>query len=120
MATRRIKTYSAESGYVYEYYFVESKPFRRLWRLIGTAFLFQVSRDAKTFLPVEVVVEDSAVDAWGGARGGRELNENEKYAAAKMRLFRAFDESASLEDLRQVRVDPSNIESLLEPLHLDQ
>ena len=37
-----------------------------------------------------------------------------------MRLFRAFDESSRPEELRNVRVDESNIESLLAPLGLDE
>ena len=118
MPAHRMKTYSGEAGYVYQYYFIESQPRKRLWRQAGTAFLFNVSRDAKTYFVTEVLVEDSALESWAKAHG-RTLDENERYAAAKMRLFRAFDESSTVEELRQIRVDPANIESLLEPLHLD-
>src|SRR6202035_253725 len=118
MTVRRMKTYSAESGFVYQYFFLESSPRRRLWRQTGTAFLFNVSSDRKTSFVAEVMVEEAALDAWRKAHG-RALGEAEKYAAAKMRLFRAFDESSRPEELRNVRVDESNIESLLEPLHLD-
>ena len=118
MTPRRLKTYSGESGYVYQYYFLESQPRKRWWSRIGTAFLFHVTSDRKNFFVVEVLVEDSALEAWQRAHG-RALVETEQYAAAKMRLFRAFDENETSEEFKDVRVSNSNIESLLEPLHLD-
>ena len=118
MTTRRLKTYSAESGFVYQYHFLESRPRRRLWGPSGTVFLFSVSSDRKTSFVLEVLVEKAALEAWNQARG-RALSENETYAVAKMRLFRAFDESPTPQDLRHVCVEPSNIETLLEPLGLD-
>ena len=114
-----MKLYTAESGYVYQYFFVESRPLKRLWGAKGTAFVFNVSRDRKTYHAMEVTVEEAALEAWAGAHG-RALSENEKYAAAKMRLFQAFDESPADHPARRVRVDPANIESLLEPLRLDE
>ena len=119
MTVHRIKTYSGESGYVYQYYFLESQPRRRLWGTKSTAFLFSVSSDRKTSFVAEIIVEEAAVEAWRKAHG-RVLTETEKYAAAKMRLFRAFDETRRPEELHNSRVDEANIESLLEPLHLDQ
>ena len=119
MTARRMKTYSGESGYVYQYYFLEAQPRRRLLGRKGTAFLFHVSSDRKTFNVVEVMVEEAALVSWKKAHG-RSLTDTEKYAAAKMRLFRAFDESRAPSDLRHVKVDEHNIESLLEPLRLDQ
>ena len=118
MPPRRLKTYSAESGYVYQYYFLESRPRRRLWGQAGTAFLFSVSSDRKSSFVLEVLVEKGALEAWNQVHG-RSLSENETYAAAKMRLFRAFDESPTPQKLSHVRVEPSNIEALLEPLGLD-
>jgi hypothetical protein len=119
MTVRRMKTYSGESGFVYQYFFLESQPRRGLWVRSGTAFLFNVSSDRKTSFVAEVMVLESALAEWQKAHG-RALTENEKYAAAKMRLFRAFDESSRPEELRSVSVDESNIESLLGPLHLDE
>lgn len=119
MSNPRIKLYSAESGYVYQYFFVESRSLKRLWGSKGTAFVFSVSRDRKTYYAVEVTVEEAALEAWAGSHG-RALSDNEKYAAAKMRLFRAFDENPADHPVRRVRVDPANIESLLEPLRLDE
>jgi len=119
MTVRRMKTYSGESGFVYQYFFLESQHRRGLWVRSGTAFLFNVSSDRKTSFVAEVVVLESALEVWQKAHG-RPLTETEKYAAAKMRLFRAFDESSRPEELRTVRVDESNIESLVAPLGLDE
>jgi hypothetical protein len=50
---------------------------------------------------------------------GRDLDTNEMYAAAKMRLYRAFDEVDCLrDDALNLRVDEGNVEELLEPLNL--
>lgn len=89
MTMRRIKTYSAQTGYVYEFYFVgkrralpEEKP--------ATEFIFDVSSDRKTRFSVSVFLTDNAVDGWTAAHG-RLPTEPEQYAAAKMRLLRGFD-----------------------------
>ncbi len=119
MTVRRMKTYSGESGIVYQYYFLESRPKRRLWGRRGTAFLFHVTSDRKNFFVSEVLVEEAALQAWEKLHG-RALAEQERYAAAKMALFRAFDESSREEELLRVRVDEGNIESLLEPLQLGE
>ena len=118
MPVRRMKTYSGENGIVYQYYFLESRPHRRLWGRGSTAFLFHVTSDRKNFWVCEVVVEEEALRAWEKAHG-RALAEQERYAAAKMALFRAFDGSSGPEELLRVRVSKAEIESLLEPLHLD-
>ena len=115
----RLKTYSGESGYVYQYYFLESQPRKRWWSRIGTAFLFHATSDRKQFFVIEVLVEDQALQAWERAHG-RALADTEQYAAAMMRLFRAFDENQIPEEFADIRVSESNIESLLEPLHLDE
>ena len=118
MNTHRLKTYSAESGYVYQYYFLEAQPRRRFWGRSGTAYLFRVSGDRKSYTVVEVLVEEAALQAWETAHG-RALAGAEQYAAAKMGLLRAMDQSAGPQHLRQARVDAANIDSLLAPLHLD-
>ena len=118
MTLRRMKTYSAQSGIVYQYYFLESRPQRRFWGRSGAAFLFHVTSDRKKFLVCEVMVEEAALRAWEKAHG-RALAEPERYAVAKMALFRAFDESSRPEELSHIRVSEAEIESLLEPLRLD-
>jgi hypothetical protein len=90
MAIRRIKSYSAQTGYVYEYYFVGRR--RALPdELPASEFIFDVSSDRKTRFAVSVFLSDAAVSDWAGAHG-RLPTEPEQYAAAKLRLLRGFDE----------------------------
>jgi hypothetical protein len=47
------------------------------------------------------------------------FDSNEQYAAAKMRLFRAFDQQENLSQHRlSLVVDETNVEELIEPLDL--
>jgi hypothetical protein len=117
MTTHRTKTYSGASGFVYQYYFLDSEERKRWWNRVGRAFRFHVTSDRKQFFVVEVIVEDGALKAWQRSHG-RELIETEQYAAAKMRLFQAFDESETPDRIQDVRVTEGNIEPLLEPLGL--
>ena len=87
---RRQKTYSGQSGYVYQYYYEGHRPYERK-REKGTEFVFEVSADRKKSAPVAVLVSAAAIDDWEG-RHGRTLNGSERYAIAKMALFQAFDE----------------------------
>jgi hypothetical protein len=117
MTVRRMKTYTGEPGYVYQYYFVGKRP-----ALPGESeapaseYVFDVSSDRKTTYAVSVFLGEEAVSAWA-RRHGRLLNEAEQYAAVKMRLFRAFDE---IEDMmasgRRLQVDAGTLQDLLEVL----
>ena len=51
-----MKTYSAQSGYVYQYYFLESKVRRRWLGNGGAAFFFYVKSDRKKFFLVEILL----------------------------------------------------------------
>ena len=98
-AVRRLKTYSAASGYVYQYFYEGHR---------GNEYVFQVSADRRTYSSVAVLVSDAALEA-----SPRELNSTERYAVAKMALFQAFDERASPGELRQpVRVRPEDVEAI--------
>jgi dsRNA-specific ribonuclease len=118
MTTRRLKTYTAQTGYVYAYYFVGQRR-----ALAGeppsVEYIFDVSPDRKTTFAVSVFVLDAAVAGWGQAHG-RALNEAEQYAAAKMRLLQTFDE---IEDVmgrgRRLSVDLEALEQLLSSLGVD-
>ena len=87
-AVRRQKTYSAQSGYVYQYFYEGHRPSSAER---GTEYVFDVSSDRKTSSPVSVVVSDAAVASWQN-ESGRTLSATEQYAIAKMALFQAFDE----------------------------
>lgn len=62
----------------------------------ATEFVFDVTSDRNLTYAVSIFLPEKAVTAWASAHG-RSLTEAEQYAAAKLRLFRAFDE---LEDMK--------------------
>jgi hypothetical protein len=82
---RRLKTYSAESGYVYQYFY---EGYRGV--LGGNAYVFSVSADRKNWSPVSIVVVHNAYSVWEKQQG-RSLAQNEVYAIAKMGLFGVLD-----------------------------
>jgi hypothetical protein len=117
-AVRRQKTYNAQSGYVYQYHYEGQRPFRRDAEE-GTEFVFDVSADRKTSMPVSVFVLEEAVRAWV-QQHGRQLAATERYAAAKIALFQAFDERANPGLMKQdVRVRAADIEAILAGLGID-
>lgn len=116
---KRLKVYPAQSGYVYEYYFIEMRQRKRLLGAPDFHYLYHVTTNRKDFTVVEVVVEDKALKRWKNVNG-RELAEVERYAAAKMGLFRVFDECPEPRQLQGGSVTEANIEALLEPLGLTQ
>ena len=113
---RRQKTYSAQTGYVYQYFYEGYRPSAGER---GTEYVFDVSADRRTSAPVSVVVSDAAVDTWQ-KENARTLSGTEKYALAKMTLFQAFDERATPEAMREpVRVRPADIQAILATLNID-
>jgi hypothetical protein len=115
--SRRIKSYSASTGYVYQYQFQEIQPSRRGIHA-GKDYVYLVSVDRKTMFPLRVFVRRDAVEHWN-KRAGRALSGTEEYAVAKMRLFQAFDELESLSPAtHELVVDDSNLEALLAQLDL--
>jgi hypothetical protein len=116
-AVRRVKSYSAADGYVYQYYFFEGDRAQR-GGSPGGEFTYVVSADRRSAFPFKIFVAQSALEAWA-KQNGRPLSSSEEYAVAKMRLFQAFDEveglSAKTPDLL---VDQSNLDTLLSQLDL--
>src|SRR5258708_6241088 len=110
MIARRVKTYTGETGYVYQYYFVGSRP---ALHEPATEFVFDVTSDRKTTFSVSIFLLDRAVADWE-ENHGRKLVEAEQYASVKMRLFRAFDEVEHLqEEGRQLFISSEEMEELL-------
>lgn len=106
MTVGRLKSYAAQTGYVYHYYLD-----RQQRGELGREYIFMVSRDCQHLFPL--LVRADALAAWA-ERHGRLLSAPEAYAAAKLCLFRAFDEVKELEKTAQVlAVTPSNVEALL-------
>lgn len=118
MTVHRLKTYSAETGYVYQYYFEDLHSPHQRANQEGSEYVFIVSRDRKHSVAVPVFLRRQALDVWADAHG-RPLTSSEQYAAVKMRLFRFFDETEDLEgEPLNVEVTPENIDELLAPLDI--
>jgi hypothetical protein len=120
MTVRRMKTYTGGQGYVYQYYYVGTRPApARGTQQAATEYIFDVTSDRKTTFAVSVFLPDTAVKAWAGHHG-RPLRDAEQYGAVKLRLFQAFDE---IEDLmahgRHLWVDSGNLEKALATLGVD-
>jgi hypothetical protein len=113
----RLKTYASDTGRVYDYSFAGKRPALAPFGA-ATEYLYDVSSDRRSKFAVSIFVLDEAVADWA-ARHGRTLDDNERYAAAKLALQRAFDE---IEDMhrsgRQLQVDSERLEELLAPLDL--
>ena len=116
---RRFKQYAAETGISYEYFFAGThRVTRPEGQGDGADYEFVVVPGTAPPFTLRVFVSDAALSAWRAAKG-HVLSPNESYAAAKMRLFQAFDEHELLRvDPLGLTVDGSNIGSLLEPLDL--
>lgn len=102
-AVRRLKSYSAASGHVYQYFYEGHR---------GTEYVFHVSGDRRTYFSVAVLLSDAALEA-----SPRGLSSTERYAVAKMALFQAFDERPGPAEMRQpVQVRPADLAAIAERL----
>ncbi len=111
---RRQKTHSAQSGYVYQFYYEGQRK-----DPAGMEFVFEVSADRKTSFPVVVRVPAAAVAGWERAHG-RELIANEWYAIAKMALVGAFDQRPNPGAMAApVDVSSEGVEEILHTLDRD-
>jgi hypothetical protein len=98
---RRTKTYSAQSGYAYQYVFEGRRE---------AEYVFTVSADRKTHFPVTVVLAPDVIEAWQRDQS-RELNLVERYAVAKIALTQAFDERPRPEQMREpVRIRRADLD----------
>ena len=115
-----MKTYSGAQGYVYEYYFVGKRAaLAEDSEAPATEFVFDVTSDRKLTYAVSVFLPEKAIQAWNQAHG-RPLKDAEQYAAAKMRLFRAFDELQNVKsEGRRLRVDAALLEEALASLGVE-
>jgi hypothetical protein len=118
-AARRVKSYSAATGYVFQYFFFEVERVHR-GPLAGNEYRYMVSADRQTQFPLRILVDGAAIEAWK-QRSGRALSGTEEYAVAKLRLFQAFDEDASLAEppggrTAQLFVDGSHLDGFLAQL----
>lgn len=120
-AVRRVKSYSAANGFVYQYFFYEVN---RVSGETGESgeFIYAVTSDRKSAFGVRILVRRSALDGWA-RQNGRPLTSSEEYAVAKMRLFQAFDAaevppSVEPDSAITLVVDGTNLEGLLQTLNI--
>ncbi len=117
MALRRVKTYTAQTGMVYEYYFVGQRE-ALAQEVTAREYVFDVISDPRARFSVSVLVQGEGLEFWA-ANHGRRLSDPERYAVAKLRLQQGFDEIGDmLAEGRSLVVDATNIEELLAPLDL--
>lgn len=115
---RRQKTYSADSGYVYQYFYEGYRVAEREGAT-GAEYVFDVSADRKDSFPATVFLSDDVTAAWERARE-RDLNSTERYAIAKMALFQAFDSRENPNQMREdIRVALQEVEGILDTLGID-
>jgi hypothetical protein len=118
MTIRRMKSYTGQTGYVYQYYFVGKREALADRERPATEYIFDVTSDRHSFFAVSIFLQEDAPKAWAAAHG-RELTEAEQYAAAKLRLFAGFDEIKDMAGSgRTLLIDADNIDSVLEALDL--
>jgi hypothetical protein len=114
---RRLKSYSAQSGYVYQYFYEGQRPFGSGGES-GIEFVFTVSADRKTFQRVSVRVPEAALSAWEQTHD-HTLSSTERYAVSKMALFQAFDERSGPNQMRgDVLVRKADVDAIIETLGL--
>lgn len=115
---RRQKTYSAQTGFVYQYFYEGCRASDRAGRA-GNEYVFQVSSDRKSSFPLTVFLPAATVHAWQQGHG-RDLTGTEQYAAVKMALFQAFDEKADLGPANaEVEIDAPSMETHLSTLEIE-
>lgn len=117
---RRLKTYAGAQGYVYQYYFVGRRPaLASDPEAPATEFVFDVTSDRKLTYAVSVFLPEETTAMWSNLHG-RSLNDAEQYAAAKLRLFRAFDEMDDMKAHgRRLSIDTALLEETLSSLGVD-
>jgi hypothetical protein len=113
---RRLKTYSAQCGYVYQYFYEGQRAATIAGG--GTEFVFTVSADRTNWRPHRVLLPERSVSPWEAAHA-RKLSMTERYAVAKIALFRAFDERDTPTAMQDdVTVDAESVGAIIETLEL--
>jgi hypothetical protein len=120
MTVRRMKTYTGQTGYVYQYYFVGKRTaLPQSPEAPATEYVFDVTRDRQSFFAVSIILQEHALRSWAAAHG-RELSEAEQYATAKMALFHSFDEiDDPVASARRFCVGSENLEELVVSLNFE-
>jgi hypothetical protein len=117
---RRLKTYAGAQGFVYQYYFVGHRAALAADpEAPATEFVFDVTSDRKLTYAISIFLQEKAVAAWASAHG-HSLTDSEQYAAAKLRLFRAFDELENVQEQgRRLVIDAPLLDEMLAGLGVE-
>lgn len=108
----RLKTYSSESGRVYQYLYRG-----QCGEEEAITFVFSVMVNRKDWTPISVILERQTIEKWQRA-DGRRLRSADLYAIAKMSLFESFDRSAGPHSLALIRASADDISRHLDTLGL--
>ena len=113
---RREKVYSADSGYVYQYFY---EGFREAGRegASGHEYIFNCTSDRSARFTVSVFVASESLAGWR-RESGQDLNHVEQYAVVKMTLFEAFDEHEHVDADLDIRLQAEHISKHAETLEL--
>jgi len=112
-AIRRQKQYAAESGYVYQYFYLGLRDGNR-----GIEYVFEVSAHRRAGIPVSVYLSENALRPWEQDHG-RELSAAERYGLVKMALFQAFDARPGPDAMdTPVEVTAGDVDAIAETLDL--
>ena len=105
---RREKAYSADTGYVYQYFY-EGYRESGTGEEAGNEYVFTVSSDRASSFTITLSLSHRTLETWQ-QNHQRELNATEQYALVKMALFQIFDERANLSESTEVAVTSDDIE----------
>jgi hypothetical protein len=109
----RTKTYSAESGYVYQYQFTGDRDLDG-----GHVYCFAISVDRADPFVMEIRVPAASLRDWEASES-RTLTPTERYAIAKMKLFAVLDSATSPQELKVPHtVTPSEVRDILRTLDI--
>ncbi len=120
MTIRRLKTYTGQTGYVYQYYFVGKRAaLAEDPEAPSQEYVFDVTADRKTVFAVSIFLPPAAVEHWTSLHQ-RSLSEPERYAAVKLRLMQAFDEIPNmLQAGRRLSIAREQLTELLDTIGVD-
>jgi hypothetical protein len=113
---RREKTYSADTGYVYQYFYQGYREARR-GEDVGHEHLFRVSSGRTSRFDLRIFLSRRALEPWEKTNN-RELIPTEQYALVKLSLFRAFDERQDFGEDSEVIVTSEQVEDHVNALDL--
>lgn len=112
-AVRRMKNYSADSGYVYQYSFEGFRRDGSAWE-----YVFSATANRREWMSVTVALPAEVLSAWE-RRHAREFSASERFAIAKLALRSAFDECEPPELAAGVRLTERVLALVVETLEME-